>query len=188
MGRMNHWLPLLFLGSLISSCTCHKQVEDIAKAPTPAGHGTGFASSRPTLHAPAMAAPPTMPPTRPQADAASPTPVTEAGQLPPDFPTDVPMMEGFEVGDIHKLPADAKAVIIRAQQERKDIYEFYEKDLRAKGWVIEQNYQGKEQSFLGFKKGNTILNVTVTNDHKNPGKRIISMMYQEDHPPEFGDF
>jgi hypothetical protein len=68
------------------------------------------------------------------------------------------------------------------------VYDFYQNDLRNKGWALEQHYQAREQSFLGFRKGNNIINVLISKDPKNPGKHIVGVMYQEDKPPEFGDF
>ena len=47
MRYFNRWIPLLFVGSLMSSCTCHQQVEEVAKAPTSMDHPVGF-SARPT--------------------------------------------------------------------------------------------------------------------------------------------
>jgi hypothetical protein len=187
MRYINRWILLLFAGSLISSCTCHQQIEQVAGAPTVAQHSAGFNSSRSTVTVPTAGAATTMPQTPPQV-AATATPVTQGSVLPPDFPADVPLMKDAEITGIQQLPQNARSVLVRSDQELGKIYEFYQQDLRDKGWVMEQNYQGKDQSFLGFRKGKTLLNVMVVNDPNNPSKRMVSFMYQEDHPPEFGDF
>jgi hypothetical protein len=187
MRYLNRWMSLLFAGSLISSCTCHQQVEQTAGAPTVGEHSAGFHSSRSTVGVPTPGIAPTLPPTLPQL-AATATPAGVGKGLPPDFPADVPLMKDAEVAGVQQMPQNARSVLVRSTQDRREIYEFYEKDLRDKGWVIEQSYQGKDQSFIGLRKGKQLLNVTMGNDPKNPNKRIVGFMYQEDQPPEFGDF
>ena len=181
----NRWMPLLFAASLFNSCTCHKQVEEVAQAPTAAERPAGFHSSRPTVLAATPAAP------APEAKAKlapTPTPGTGAVAVPNDFPSDVSLMKDAEVAQVNQMAGNARQVLVRTEQEQKQLYSFYEQDLRSKGWVLEQNYQAKEQGFLGFRKGNMVLNMTIANDPKNPGKRVVGIMYQEDKPPEFGDF
>ncbi|MBI4517238.1 MAG: hypothetical protein HY699_15640 [Deltaproteobacteria bacterium] len=180
------WLPLLFAGSLISSCTCRQQVEQVAGSPTQRPAGFHVAGRR-TVIAPTVLVAPTLPPA--PTSEITPGPGAEPeGTLPSDFPADVTLMKDAEITGVQRLPADARAVLVRTEQEKSQVYDFYEQDLREKGWTLEQNYQGKEQSFLGFRRGNTILNLTVTEDPKNPGKRMVMVMYQEDQPPDFGDF
>ena len=187
MRYVNRWMPLLFVGSLMSSCTCHQQVEETAKAPTSIDHPVGF-SARPTaLVFPTVASMPTMPPTPAIEAVATPTEGLVAG-LPSDFPSDVTLMKDAEIAGVRKMAGDAQTVLVMTQQDREQVYEFYEKDLKDKGWNLEQNYQGKDQSFLGFRKGNTIINMTIATDPKNPGKRVVGIMYQQDKPPPFGDF
>jgi len=188
MRYVNRWMPLLFVGSLMSSCTCHQQVEETAKAPTSIDHPVGF-SARPTaLVFPTVASMPTMPPTPAIEAVATPTEGGVVAGLPSDFPSDVTLMKDAEIAGVRKMAGDAQTVLVMTQQDREQVYEFYEKDMKDKGWNLEQTYQGKDQSFLGFRKGNTIINMTIATDPKNPGKRVVGIMYQQDKPPAFGDF
>jgi len=175
------FIALLLAGSTLSSCTCHQQMPEVAQAPT---RPAGFQSSRPTAMKPTAIAPPTLPPT-PAAGAPSPA---AGAELPPDFPSDVAMMEGFAVTSVAPAPKAGHNIQFSAEQERQDIYQHYDKDLRAKGWQPEQAYEGKDQSFLNFRKGKTMVLMTISNDPRHPGKRIVSMLYYEDEPPEFGEF
>lgn len=175
------FIVLLFAGSTFSSCTCHQQLPEVAQAPTRAA---GFQSSRPTAMAPTAIAPPTLPPA-PVAGVPSPA---GAAELPPDFPTDVAVMEGFAVTSVNPAPKAGHNIQFSAAQERQEIYQHYDSDLRSKGWVPEQSYEGKDQSFLNFRKGKTMVLMTIANDPRNPGKRVVSVLYYEDEPPEFGEF
>jgi hypothetical protein len=187
MRYSNRWMPLLFVGSLMSSCTCHQQVEEVAKAPTSMDHPVGFSARPTTVVFPTVASMPTMPPTPAIEAVATPTTGLVAG-LPSDFPSDVTLMKDAEIAGVRKMAGDAQNVLVMTQQDRQQVYEFYEKDLKDKGWNLEQTYQGKDQSFLGFRKGNTIINMTIATDPNDPSKRVVGIMYQEDKPPEFGDF
>jgi hypothetical protein len=181
-------VAVLFAGSLVSSCTCRQQVEQVTQAPSLVDRPPGFVSSKPTVIGATIAAPPTPQPTEPQTLTA-PTPAdTEEIGLPPDFPSDIPPIRDGEVAAVNELPQNARGVIVRTAEPREYLYDLFERDLRDKGWVVEQNYNSKDQSFLGFRKGTTILNVIMTNDPKDPGKRIVSFMYQEEEPIEFDEF
>ncbi len=187
MGYTSRLLPLFFVASVVSSCTCHRDVEQVAEVPASAQRPAGFRSSHPTVVVPTVSAPQAMPPTVPQVAPPLTPPAGVAG-LPGDFPADVPLMKDAEVAMVQQLPGDARNVLLRTEDDRKTVYEFYQKDLPEKGWVLEQHYQAKEQSFLGFRKGKTIVNMVITQDPKTPGKQLVAIMYQEDRPPEFGDF
>jgi hypothetical protein len=156
---------------------------DIAAAPTRA---VGFQGSRPTVNAPTVGAAPTLPPT-PLASAPTPPPAADV-ELPADFPADIVMMEGFKVAAVNPAPKAGHNVQFHTERDRDDIYRYYESDLRSKGWQPEQQYEGKDQSFLNFRKGNTMVLLTIANDPRDPGKRVVSLLYYQDDPPEFGDF
>ena len=97
-------------------------------------------------------------------------------------------MQDAELANVKEMAQNARAVLVRTEQELPQVYSFYEKDLKAKGWTLEQNYQAENQAFLGFRRGNTILNMTIAKDPNNPGKRLVNIMYQEDQKPEFDEF
>ncbi|HVN86152.1 MAG TPA: hypothetical protein VMW17_15035 [Candidatus Binatia bacterium] len=181
--------PLLFIGSLMSSCTCHRQVEE---APNPSalsqrhvGFDTGGPSTGGSLKLGEAPAAPEMPPTPNQVPQA---PEGNVAEIPPDFPSDVQLMQDAELAAVHPMAQGAHAVLVRTEQDMSQMYNFYQSDLKAKGWTLEQNYQAKDQAFLGFRRGNTILSVTFAKDPSNPSKRLVNIMYQEDQKPEFDEF
>lgn len=187
-------LPLSCLGlflvgcSLLRSCACQEGAEEVATASATPGRRVGFQSSE-EKHAPPppATAPQAMPPTQPLFEPTAAPPSGLAG-LPTNFPSDVTLMEDAEVAMVQDLAGDARNVLVRTDEQQEKLYDFYDSDLRAKGWTLEQHYRAKEQSFLGFRKGKTIINVLITKDPKDPDRRIVGIMYQEDQPPEFGDF
>ncbi len=188
MRYFNRRLAPLFVISMMASCTCHQQVEETAKVPSSLEHPVGF-GTRPTVVVfPTVGALPTMPPTPAMEAAATPTAGGAMAGLPEDFPGDVALMKDAQIFGVRKMAGDAKNVVVTTQQDTAQVYDFYEKDLKDKGWDLKQTYQGKDQSFLNFQKGNTIINMTIATDPKDPSKRVVSIMYQEDKPPPFGDF
>lgn len=190
MRDRKRWLPLLFAGSLISSCTCSQQTEQVAKPAAPVDRHVGFDTGQniqvgKAPNAPDMPATPNQFPPTPQAENPDQNQVAE---IPADFPSDVQLMQDAEVAGVHEMAQNARSVLLRTDQELPGMYSFYEKDLKAKGWTLEQNYQAKDQAFLGFRRGNTILNMTIAKDPNNPTKRLVNVMYQEDHKPDFDEF
>ena len=59
--------------------------------------------------------------------------------------------------------------------------------MQTKGWDVTQEYQNKEQSFLSFKKGKTITNMTIAKDPRT-GKQIVAIMYYEEEDLPFKEF
>jgi hypothetical protein len=184
------WIPLVVaaLGVLpFSSCTCHR---DTPEPPTrlvqrtPGGFGAMGTPRKPlvppegeiTPREVEPAAAPTLPATTP-----------EAVRLPDDFPADVPVFEGSEVMAVQQLANNARSVIFNVQAEAPQVFTFYKDSMQGKGWDVAQEYQAKEQSFLSFKKGKTITNMSVTKDPKS-GKRIIAIMYYEEEDLPFPEF
>ena len=49
------------------------------------------------------------------------------------------------------------------------------------GWNVFQEYQHKNQSFVSFRKGKMINNMTVAKDPRT-GKQIVAVMYYEEQP------
>lgn len=107
--------------------------------------------------------------------------------IPEDFPADVPIPEGAETYAVQQLAGDAKNVILKTEQERPELYSTYREQLVERGWKVEQEYDGRDQSFLSFRKGNTLTNVIIATE-PSTGKQIVAIMYQEEKPLPFEEF
>jgi hypothetical protein len=192
MQRVYQCLVVVLLTSMgFGSCTCHQepppQAEKLQVTRKP-----GFAASLPTArkreaesndivlekHEPTFQ--PTLPP--------APTPPASGEiAMPDDFPQDVPVFENAKPFHVQQLPQNARSVLFKSDGQTKDIYDFYHSKMPAQGWNVAQEYQAKEQSFLSFKKGNMITNMTISKDPKT-GKQIIGIMYYEEKPLPFPEF
>ena len=122
---------------------------------------------------------PTLPPKKATPDQSS---------VPDNFPEGVPIPEGSHVMAVQSLANDAHNVIFATEGDTPQIFDLYKKSMGSSGWGHPtQEYQGKEQSFLSFKKGDTITNISVSKDPKS-GQRIIAVMYYEEKPLPFPEF
>lgn len=171
------------------SCTCHREEPD---AEPTLSQRSGFSAVFPTRRrdiqrdleplraARATAAPPTLP-------AAAGTPTPGLVDLPDDFPTDVPLYEGAEPFAVQPMASDGRTVLFRIEAEPKEIFGFYRENMPAQGWSLSQEYQTKDQSFLSFKKGSMITNVTIAKDPRSD-RQIIALMYYEEQELPFPEF
>jgi hypothetical protein len=180
---------LIVLGVLpFSSCTCHSAAPEPPARVSERPGGFGAVSVTPrklperregqiTPHTVDMGDRPTLPPTTP-----------EKVGLPDDFPKDIPTFKGSEVMAVQELANNAHNVIFDVGgAEAPQVFTFYKDSMQGKGWNVTQEFQGKEQSFLSFKKGNTITNMSVSKDPKS-GKRIAVVMYYDEEPLPFPEF
>jgi hypothetical protein len=131
-----------------------------------------------TPHSLAAREQPTLPP--------APTPAEKA-EIPDDFPQGVPVPEGAKVMAVQQLANNAHNVIFSAEGESPQIFTFYKDSMKGSGWNVTQEYQGKDQSFLSFKRGKTVTNMSVSRDPKT-GKRIVAIMYYEEEDLPFPEF
>jgi hypothetical protein len=125
--------------------------------------------------------PPTLPPA---ADTPTPGGVVE---LPDDFPEDVPVFEKAEPFAVQNVAQNGRTVLFHADAEPKVVFGFYKESMEKSGWDMTQDYQTKHQSFLSFKKGSTVTNVTIAKDAKT-GKQVIALMYYEEPELSFPEF
>ena len=190
---MPRWFAYLAASVLASapfaSCTCHR---DISEPPKRVERETGFsalpgARKPPRRHAPepplAVRVTPgvqTLPP-------AAAVPTAAVATLPDDFPEDVPVLEGTEVMAVQELAGNARNVLFQADAEPAEIFVYYRDEMRGEGWNVTQEYQRNDQSFLSFRKGQMITNVTVARDPRT-GKRIVAIMYYEEEELAFPEF
>jgi hypothetical protein len=115
-------------------------------------------------------------------------PTPDQASVPDNFPEGVPIPEGSHVMAVQSLANDARNVIFATDAESPQIFNLYKDSMKGNGWGNPtQEYQGKEQSFLSFKKGETITNISVSKDPKT-GQRIIAVMYYEEKPLPFPEF
>ena len=111
----------------------------------------------------------------------------EEVELPDDFPSDIPVVADAEVFGVQKLPAGAKNVLFRTDKNVSEVFNYYRNSMGGGGWNVEQEYEREGQSFLSFKKGDTITNMTVARDPKT-GKQVIAVMYYDEEPLPFPEF
>ena len=184
---MMRWpmLPILVAASLLSfgSCTCHDETPEkpakLAERPlafvTPRKPELPQARSTPQ----AVAAPPTVPSAKATPDQTS---------LPENFPEGVPLPYGGKVMAVQNLANNARNVVFSSDGDTPDLFNLYKNTMSGSGWgKPTQEYQGKDQSFLSFKRGDTITNVSVSKDPKT-GKRIVAVMYYDEKPLPFPEF
>jgi hypothetical protein len=175
-------LPLLSL--MAGSCTCHR---DLPPTPAPSAKHTGFNAALPTPKASPKKQVAQVPTRVQPTPAPVVTPTVGKAELPEDFPKDIPIMKGFEPIAVQDLAGNAKNVLFQTDAEPTVIYQEYRGDMQTKGWNVTQEYEGKDQSFLSFKKGKTITNMTIARDPKT-GKQIVAMMYYEEEDLPFPEF
>jgi hypothetical protein len=113
----------------------------------------------------------------------------EPAVVPENFPEGIPVLKGAEVMAVQQLANDARNVIFATEdQEAPQIFSHYRESMRSSGWGDPtQEYEGKDQAFLSFKKGDTITNISVSKDPRS-GKRIVAVMYYEEKPLPFPEF
>lgn len=188
--RRSMVLALLALGLLpFSSCTCR---ESAPEPPPPKLAGSGgfgaMVTPRKKLELPDRVTGQITP--NDIAPQAAPTPPAKVFDttLPDNFPDGIPILEGSEVMAVQKLANNARNVVFTADGESEEIFTKYKKTMQGNGWGNpSQEYQSKDQSFLTFKKGDTVTNISVTKDPKT-GKRVVAVMYYEEKPLPFAEF
>lgn len=191
MSRRSWYLLIVAIGSMpFSSCTCFR---DAPELPKHAQRRSGFGAALPTARAlpdkrlpegvPMARVTPVQPALPPSVDAGS----QEPAGLPENFPPDIPVIENAEVFAVQELPGNAKNVLFLADAEPPEIFVYYRDTMKEEGWNVTQQYEHKDQSFLSFRKGKMITNMTVSVDPKT-GKRIVAVMYYEEEPLPFPEF
>lgn len=186
MTRQGWPLAMVLCALGFSSCTCSSTTPEVPK-PTPAVR-TGWLQKPTPRSVPERIEGVVTPGDVEAREAPTVAATPEQAVLPDDFPEDVPVFEGAEVAGVQKLPNGANNVIFKVDEaDAPQVFQFYKNDMRGNGWNVEQEYEGKEQSFLSFKKGNTITNVSVTKDPKS-GEKVIAVMYYDEKPLPFEEF
>lgn len=171
--------------ALFASCTCHKQLE---QPPTTfSERPSGWpAASKGTPQMQAQAPTPS-PMHQPEQVATGPTP-TIPSQIPDDFPKDVPIFKGAELAQVQSLANDAHNVIFNTTAPVEDVAHFYDEQLTKAGWKITQQFARGDHAFATYQKDDLIANVTIADDAKNPGQKVIAIMYEHQKPLDFPEF
>jgi hypothetical protein len=183
-------LVLVALGALpFSSCTCGSHTAEAPpKAATRPSGGFGSVTARrppePDAGGEGMITPRVIETHAPPSLVG--TPLAQS-KIPENFPQDVPLYAGAEVMAVQVLANKANNVIFGVDADAPQVFNFYKDTMKKSGWSSTQEYQGKEQSFLSFKKDKTITNVSVSTDPKT-GKKVIAIMYYEEEPLPFAEF
>jgi hypothetical protein len=189
---MVRWYPRLIfvvIGSLAfgscGSCTCGKKVEEAPRLfPTP---HAGFALPTPRQPTPEVKVEPTQVPTVEPTKAPEITTAVPVASLPEDFPGDLPLFEGSEAFAVQQLAGSAKNVLFHVDAERPEIFQHYRGQMQSKGWKLTQEYDARHQSFLSFKKGDIVTQMTISTDPRT-GKRVVAIMYQKEDQLPFPEF
>ena len=115
-------------------------------------------------------------------------PTADQSKVPDNFPDGVPLPYGGKVMAVQSLANNAHNVVFSTDSDTPDTFNLYKNTMSGNGWGNPtQEYQGKDQSFLSFKKGDTITNISVSKDPKT-GKRIVAVMYYDEKPLPFPEF
>ena len=183
LGRLG---GMLVLSMAVGSCTCHR---DVPQLPAPAERSrNGFSADLPTPKGDKQAAAaPTRRTPPPPTEASESTPTMGKAELPEDFPKDIPVMEGSDAVAVQELAGNARNVLFNTDAEPTVIFNHYRSNMQTEGWNVTQEYAGKDQSFLSFKKGKTITNMTIARDPRT-GKQIVAVMYYEEEDLPFPEF
>jgi len=112
-----------------------------------------------------------------------PTPAGELA-LPNDFPSDVPIYAGASLMAVQRTGGNGRNVLFGSSAPAPEIYRFYERELKANGYELTQQYEAQTQSFLSFKKGQLITNIVIAPDPNDPKRQVIAIMYHTEEPVE----
>jgi hypothetical protein len=172
----------------VSSCTCHQETPEpppkLAARPLSFGAGVTPRQLPDQLQAQGVITPRMITP----AAAPSLPPTPDQSKIPDNFPEGVPLPYGAKVMAVQNLANNAQSVVFSTDSDTPETFNLYKNTMTGSGWGNPtQEYQGKEQSFLSFKKGDTITNISVSKDPKT-GKRIVAVMYYEEKPLPFPEF
>jgi hypothetical protein len=190
LGTMSH--RSLSLAALVvsllpfSSCTCQRQASEPPKVTERSGFGAIMTPRKLPERVEARITPQQPEP----AEKEAPTPAAKLPQttVPENFPEGVPIPEGSEVMAVQSLANDARNVIFATEGDSPQLFKLYKDSMEESGWGNPtQEYQGQEQSFLSFKKDDTIINISVSKDPRS-GKRVVAVMYYEEKPLPFPEF
>jgi hypothetical protein len=192
---MKRWLqalgPIGIISLSFASCTCQRDVPEAPSAPLARRGGFGAlaptARALPEAGAREPAARAALTPIAPTLPSAPGTPTPAKAELPENFPSDVPIYENAEVFAVQDLAQSAKNVLFYVDAESPEVFTFYKDNMRGEGWNVAQEYTAKEQSFLSFRKGRMITNVTIVKD-PNSGRRVVAVMYYEEEELPFPEF
>jgi hypothetical protein len=116
-------------------------------------------------------------------------PPAQEATVPDNFPEGIPIPEGSEIMASQTLANKASSVVFATKEgDAPKLFNLYKSEMESNGWgPPTQEAQNKEQSFLSFKKGNTITNISITKDPRS-GRRVVAVMYYEEEPLPFPEF
>ena len=191
LGTMSHRsirLAALAVSLLpFSSCTCQRQAPEPPKVAERSG---GFGAIMTPRKLPERVEARITPRHVEPAEQERPTPPPPVSQstVPENVPEGVPIPEGSEVMAVQKLANEAQNVVFATEGDSPQLFKLYKDKMEDSGWGHPtQEYEGKEQSFLSFKKNETIINISVSKDPRS-GRRVVAVMYYEEKPLPFPEF
>ena len=174
-----------------SSCTCHSTTPEAPpKLAAPSGFGAVVTPRKiPERVAEDVTTGQITPQGIEPKGAPSPPPAAkEPVSVPDNFPEGIPIPEGSEVLASQTLANKANSVVFGTDGDAPKIFNLYKDEMQKNGWGPPfQEAQGKDQSFLSFKKGSTITNISISKDPKS-GRRVVAVMYYEEQPLPFPEF
>ncbi len=188
MGRIHYLAVVLLLGTMVfSSCECNRTDPPIAEeSPAFPDRASGFGVATKAKATATPRTPEVAPTDTPAADA-SPTEPIDA-RIPDDFPAEVQVYEGAELTLVQPTAGNGHNIVFRTDDDVETVNRFYRDDLQTKGWKVTQEFERGEHAFSTYRKGNTMINVTIASDADNPGKQVIAIMYYDEEPLPFDEF
>lgn len=169
-----------------SSCTCHQETPEPPPklAERPLNFAAGVTPRQLPEKVQGVITPQLITPAAAPTIAATP----DQSKVPDNFPEGVPLPYGAKVMAVQSLANNAHNVVFSTDSDTPETFNLYKNTMTGSGWgKPTQEYQGKEQSFLSFKKGDTITNISLSRDPKT-GKRIVAVMYYDEKPLPFPEF
>lgn len=184
MGRFRLAVVAAVLATMVfSSCECNRDEPPVDAEPQFPERAVGFDRDTPVPATPTVAPEPT--PTEAAKD--EPTPEVDA-RIPDDFPAEVQVYKDAELALVQPTAGNGHNIVFRTSDDVSKVHRFYQDDMQKKGWKVTQEFERGGHSFATYKKGNTMINVTVASDSENPGKQVIAIMYYDEDPLPFDEF
>lgn len=86
------------------------------------------------------------------------------GQLPTDFPDDVPIYSGSEPQSSLSAPGRGQVVHLRTGADSAYVFDYYREALASEGWEEEFNESHRGDHEIRTRKGNRVTRVTIKTD------------------------
>jgi len=186
MGKPHYVVVAMLLAAMVfSSCDCNESDPPLEGEAAFPERQVDFGVEKKDGAKPTATVAATEPPAAPT----EPEPTREIDyRIPDDFPADIPMYKDAELTQIQPLANNAHNIVFSTADSVPNVHKFYNDEMTEKGWEITQQFERSGHAFTTFKKGETLMNLTIAEDAINPGKQVIAIMYEDVAPLQFDEF